>query len=326
MGNLNQNINRFLRKTKLNNYDILPIVGDASDRKYYRLRRGSNSLILMDTSKTIETLKSYLSVGKYLANNKFSVPEIFDVDLENGYVILEDFGNTLDIYLPNNSKDLKNIYYSAVNLIIALSTLKVPPFAEFDKQFFLKELSIFSNWYVPYLDRTFGKEKLDEFEACWNKPLKYLSINDKNHVFVHKDMHCGNLFWLPKRSGVRNLGIIDFQNAKSGSGVYDITSLLYDCRFSIPQSLRNNLLKKYLLSKGWDIENFKTLCDIYIAQRNIKILGNFLQIYRQKDNASYLKFLPSVRSFIQKSLDHPILKDVKVWFAKNNIGLIGNIT
>lgn len=323
MENPSSEITEFLSKTNLIGYDFSPLVGDASDRKYYRLRKDGGSLILMDASKSIDTMKIFLSVREYLSDNKFSVPQIFSVDLNGGYMVLEDFGeHTVDKYLLENHNDQEKLYDTAVDLVSSLSALTSPPFPEFDRQYFLHELSVFTTWYMSYIGESLGDEELAEFNACWNKSLKYLSLNDGSRVFIHKDLHCGNLFWLPARSGVRKLGVIDFQSAKSGSGVYDITSLLYDCRFPLQQGLRSNLLKKYLTTKSWRSENFKNLCDIYIAQRNIKILGNFAQIYQQKENSTYLKFLPNVWKFIQDSLDNPILEDVKAWFIRNNIRLI----
>jgi len=320
MENLSLEIIKFLNKTNLAGYDVSPLAGDASDRIYYRLMHGKHSLILIDSFDTTKTMRKFLNVREYLSDNKFSVPQVFHVDLNNGYMILEDFGdNTLDEYLTQNPKDSEQIYNFAVDLLTSLSTLVDPHFPKFNKQFFLYELSIFTTWYMPFIGKPLENEKLVEFNACWSQCFKYLSINDRRHVFVHKDMHCGNLFWLPGRPGVRNLGMIDFQNAKRGSSIYDFTSLFYDCRLPLPPGLRKKLLNKYISNTGWDIQNFKNIRDIYIAQRNMKILGNFAQIYQQKENATYLKFLPNAWKFICESLENPILEDLKDWFIKNNI-------
>jgi len=320
VGNMLLGTIEFLNKKNLDSYDISPIAGDASDRKYYRLKHGRYSLVLMDSSGTPETMSSFLSVREYLSDNKFSVPQVLHVDLNEGYMVLEDFGdNTLDKYLVQNPKDSEHIYSLAINLVASMSTLEDPPFPEFDEHFFLYELSKFTNWYMPFIGKPLEDEDLVEFNASWSQSLNYLSIYDKKKVFVHKDLHCGNLFWLPEKQGVRKLGVIDFQSAKSGSGVYDIISLLYDCRLPLPQDLRDSLLNKYLSSTGWDIRNAKNICDIFIAQRNIKILGNFTHIYQQKGNAIYLRFLPNVWKFIEESLNNPILEDLKDWFIKNNV-------
>ncbi|NQU83129.1 MAG: phosphotransferase [Parcubacteria group bacterium] len=320
MKNLSLEIIKFLNKANLAGYDVSPLAGDASDRRYYRLRHGKHSLILMDSSSAIETMRKFLSVREYLSDNKFSVPQVFHVDLNNGYMILEDFGdNTLDEYLTQNPKDSEQIYSFAVDLLTSLSTRTAPHLPEFNKQFFLHELSVFTAWYMPFIGKPLEDEELVEFNACWSQYFEYLSISDMMHVFVHKDMHCGNLFWLAERPGTRNLGMIDFQSAKKGSSVYDLTSLFYDCRFPLPQDLRKELLNKYISNTGWDIQNFKNICDIYIAQRNIKILGNFAHICQQKENATYLKFLPNAWKFIRQALENPILKDLKTWFTRNNI-------
>jgi len=320
MKKISLEIIEFLKKYKLLDYEIFPLVNDASDRRYYRLSLGGRSLILMDSSKSIHTLNSFLKVASYLSENKFTVPKVLQADINKGYLILEDLGNdTLDKYLLKNPKSLSTVYRRVVDLVITLSSLPNPAFPEFDNQFFLHELSAFTSWYLPYSSNQLSKKVLADFNICWSKPLEYLALNDLDKVFVHKDMHCGNLLWLPQRSAQKSVGIIDFQSAKSGSFVYDITSLLYDCRFPLSPGIQQNLLDKFLSAKNIDSNVFKNLCDIYIAQRNIKILGNFAYIYKQKNNPAYLKYLPNVWSLIHQSLDNPILKEVKTWFLKNKI-------
>ncbi|OGM10720.1 hypothetical protein A2Z67_01975 [Candidatus Woesebacteria bacterium RBG_13_36_22] len=324
MEDLSLEIKGFLKKAGLVGYDILPLAGDASDRKYYRLKQNKHSLVLMDSSKTIETMNSFVNVRNYLSSNQFSVPEILNVDIDNGFIVLEDFGdNTLDKYLVKNPKDTKKIYKLIVDLVISLNNLNNPPFLEFNKQFFLDELAIFTRWYMPLIDRFIVDNKINRFNSSWDQALEYLLKEDKKQVFVHKDLHCGNLFRLPNRSGVRKLGIIDFQAAKRGSMVYDITSFLYDCRLPLQKDLRDNLIERYMTGNDWNIQKFQNLCDIYIAQRNIKILGNFAYLYKEKGNGKYLNFLPNVWEYVNKSLENPILKEVKTWFKENNIKLFG---
>lgn len=210
------------------------------------------------------------------------------------------------------------IYNRVIDLLVALTSLTNPDFPEFNGAFFLHELSVFIDWYLPYKGILPDKNVLLDFNSSWDKVLTYLLHHDSNHVFVHKDLHCGNIFWLPQRSGLKSIGIIDFQGAKSGSYVY-ITSLLYDCRFMLPQNVRQNLLNIFLSTRGSDPYTFKNLCDIYIAQRNIKILGNFTHIYQLKNDSAYLKYLSNAWTFIYQALENPILIDVKKWMVQNKL-------
>lgn len=301
-------------------YDIVPLDGDASDRTYYRLKRGKHSLIVMDSSRSKKAMKDFLAVGEYLSRCKLSVPQIYHTDTQQGYMILEDLGmNTLSESFTKDPTGIKQIYTSVVELLIFLHSLTHPPLPAFDKQFFLNELSDFLSWYILYADITVGQKEQDTFLSCWNTPLEYLSKHDNATFFVHKDLHCGNLFWLPKREGVRNIGIIDFQNAKKGSASYDITSLLYDCRMTIDENVRKELLNMYITKLGLDPQTFTNICAVYIAQRNIKILGNFAKIHMKKKNDFYLAFLPSVWTYIQHSFNNPLLADVKDWFERMGI-------
>lgn len=319
---LNSKINDFLQNSGLESFQIKPIAGDASSRQYYRLTKNTKTLILMDSSSSQETIQSFFDVREFLEERGYSVPQLIEYDLNKGILILEDLGlETLDLYLRDNAKEHLEIYDAVINLLISFQKLNYVPFPNFDKTFFLQELTYFTDWYMPYIGKTLTESGRKEFNKCWEPSLDYIAEKDNTRVFVHKDLHCGNLFWIPERNGVQRLGVIDFQGGKSGSVSYDITSFLNDCRNPLPYKLRCRLLDNFRSKIGLEKDTFKNICDIYVAQRNIKILGNFTGIYQREGKSTYMKFIPNSWTFIMESFKNPLLQDVKDWFIRHNVNL-----
>jgi len=319
MNKLPGTLSSFLEKSRLHGYGVMPLSGDASERKYYRLKRNSHTLILMDSSK-VNTMDDYLRVDNYLANNNLSVPEVYYSDTEHKYLVLEDFGEyTINQLLDLDTHLQGEIYEKIIDLIVALTGLKESPLPAFDSKFFVSELNFFTDFYLKHIGRTNPGNNTKDFFNSWIKPMNYIYENDPHNIFVHKDFHSANLFWLPRRSGVRKVGLIDFQAAKNGSVTYDITSILYDCRMPLSSKFRNRLLIKFLDQIKLDKATFRNLCDIYIAQRNIKILGNFAYINKYRHDSSYLKFLPSAISYVRRAVNNPLLRDLKSWLYSNKI-------
>lgn len=321
--NLGEQIHSFVDKCGLLSWDIVPIAADASDRRYYRLSKNEQTVILMDSSSDISSLGTFVQIDYFLLKNGLSVPLMIEIDAKKGLAIVEDLGiETIDKYLLNKPLEMESVFASIMNMLDELGKLCDSQVPVFDDNFFFHELSIFTSWYPLYVGRFLGKSDLDEFVAAWSKPLNYLKNYDYGDVFIHKDMHCGNLFWLPDRSGIRNIGLIDFQNAKKGSAVYDLISLLYSNRFPIQDKFREELLKRYISINNWNYENFGNLHDIYLAQRSIKKLGNFTYIFQKKKRREYLKNIPDTWGLITKSFTNPLLSDVSCWFSKNQFNPI----
>lgn len=318
---MNPELLGFIDESNLAGFDVAAIPGDVSNRKYYRLTNGQESRILMDDSSSESgAMKAFVHVRDYLAQNGYSVPGILGQDFDKRYMVLEDLGKeTIGEHLTSTPKDIPEIYHAIIDLLISFNGLTNADLPEFDNQFFIRELSAFIDWYLPYIGKPINETGKESFISSWDEPLNYLSMNDRNVHLVHKDLHCGNLFWLPSRGTIRNIGIIDFQSAKRGSSSYDVTSLLYDCRFPLDPILRETLLGKYRNALGLQSENFRNTCAIFIAQRNIKILGNFARVYKQNGNEKYLRFLPNVWRYINDIIDNPLLGEVNEWMMERGI-------
>ena len=118
----------------------------------------------------------------------------------------------------------------------------------------------------------------------------------------------------------KKLGIIDSQDAIIGNPLYDIASLIDDVRIKLPSQLQNKLLDFYHKNsklKNDHIQKLKNDFDILSVQRNLKILGIFVRLYKRDNKNYYLKFLTYTWILIEKRLQNPVLKNLKLLFYKH---------
>ena len=129
---------------------------------------------------------------------------------------------------------------------------------------------------------------------------------------MHRDFHISNLM-----INKNKLGIIDSQDATIGNPLYDVVSVIDDVRIKLPNKLQNQLLDFYHKNsklKSHHIEKLKNDFDILSVQRNLKILGIFVRLYKRDNKDNYLKFLPYTWALIEKRLQNPALKNLKLLF------------
>jgi aminoglycoside/choline kinase family phosphotransferase len=127
--------------------------------------------------------------------------------------------------------------------------------------------------------------------------------------------------WLPNRSGIARIGLLDFQDAVMGSPAYDVASLLQDARVDVPEAMEVTLLSRYVRARlkdsGFDAPAFARLYATLAAQRASKILGIFARLDQRDGKPHYLRHLPRVWTYLQRALAHPALASLRDWYAAN---------
>jgi N-acetylmuramate 1-kinase len=136
-----------------------------------------------------------------------------------------------------------------------------------------------------------------------------------------RDYHSPNLLWLPDRENVARIGLVDFQDALMGPAAYDVASLLQDARVDIPESLEVALLSRYARARLYDQRfepaAFARLYATLAAQRATKISGIFARLDRRDGKPQYLRHIPRLWRYLQRSLAHPDLAPLRHWYALN---------
>jgi len=312
--------------------ELVALRGDASTRRYYRVLANGRSAMLMDQPLTAEAppcppsatpeqrrdlgynavarlaganCARFIAAANYLRERGLAAPEIYDADVANGFVLLEDFGDELYADALGHGADEGELYRAAIDAIARLHAQPAPhllaadmPLYEYDLHAQLAETDLMTEWFVPLaLGRSALADEQSEHRALWREALT--SARARGSVFVHRDYHAQNLFWLPERHGVARVGMIDFQDALAGNRSYDLISLLEDARRDVAPPLAAAMQQRYIAainahSQVLDEEAFLAEAAVTAAQRNAKIAGIFARLAKRDGKRRYLSFIPRV--------------------------------
>jgi len=293
-----------------------PLTGDASARKYFRLRAENQSAILMDASQVPDSVPPFVRIGSHLRQLGFSAPEILARDSENGLLLLEDFGDATFALLLEKSVETERLFTLATDVLITLHRhpQAIPEnLRAYQPEKMLEDIELFVQWRTPNVTAL----EREDFRAAWRAVLPLAHRVPESLLL--RDYHVANLMLLPAREGIRQAGLLDFQDAYRGPVTYDLVSLLEDARRDVPADLQKKLLTRYLAAfPALDRAAFETSLAILAAQRHTRVLGIFERLARQAGKLDYRRLhSPRVEHLLHKALQHPILADVKIWMDRH---------
>ena len=296
------------------------ISSDASFREFYRIQKNLLSSILIKTNKDkFKNLIVYAAVNKLLIDNKIKAPKLLKEYFKNGMMEIEDLGvhSFLDYikYKKNKFNDYKKLF----KVIFKLQNIKLKNFIRLKKYKIKinsynlaalhKESDLFFQW---YLKNNSNFHFFSKFEDKIKNELNnlYKKLYFQNRCFVHRDFHVSNI--MVKKN---NMGLIDSQDIVKGNLLYDVASLIDDVRVILPVTLKSKLFD-YYLSKTTKIKKTersyaKNDIDILSVQRNLKILGIFVRLYKRDNKSNYLKLLPYTWRLLDLRLKNPIFNNLK---------------
>ncbi|MEE9258249.1 MAG: phosphotransferase [Nitrospinaceae bacterium] len=317
----------------------VPLAGDASDRKYFRVsyensagenRRGSAIVMqLKEPAPDIEP--DFNRMLRFLRKLGSPVPELFYYDTENGLLFLEDCGpETLEDRIRKNPGETREYYLQAVRILVELQHganraigPQCPAFhLRFDVEKLMWEFDFMLKHYVVGLN----KAPLSETDAGEVRkqflPLCE-ELENQEPCFTHRDYHSRNLM----ANGER-LVMLDFQDARMGPCQYDLVSLLKDSYIVLDDGLRKELAETYIRLKEEadgrpiDRENFYRVFDMMSIQRNLKAVGTFAFQSVEKRNDRYLQYIPPTLEYVRRTLaEHPELPQLRETLIKFIPGL-----
>jgi len=274
-----------------------------------------------------EDILPYVAIAQGLRDRNLSAPTILHADLDRGLLVMEDLGNDR-IVEGDPPAPIEARYEAAVDLLVSLHRRKLPerlpvaPHVEYrlpryDMEAFLIEAELLLDWYLVSVDAPARGSVREEFIALWREALE--PAIEAPATWVLRDYHSPNLLWLPDRENVARIGLLDFQDALMGPGAYDVASLLQDARVDVPESLEVALLSRYararLYDQRFDAAVFARLYATLAAQRATKILGIFARLDRRDGKPQYLRHIPRLLRYLQRSLAHPDLAALKDWYS-----------
>lgn len=294
---------------------VSPLAGDASFRRYFRVRDGARRAVLMDAPPPHEDPRPFITMAEWLVEEGLSAPQILARDLDRGLLLIEDFG---DIRLRETAdaepaREMA-LYTGVTDLLVHLHDraplAELPPHG-LDQ--WLGEVDLFTEWYCPALGLDVDREG---WKRVWRDLLTPVADDGLNPVTVLRDYHAENIMLLPDRAGVRALGLLDFQDALVGHPAYDLVSVLQDARRDVAPAVEAAMLARYAAATAQDVA-FERAYWALAAQRNTRILGVFTRLWKRDGKPGYRAFQPRMWGLLERDLAQPGLAALRDWFAVN---------
>ena len=295
--------------------EILPLAGDASFRRYFRVVHGDRSAVLMDAPPEHEDVRPFVAVAEWLAQAGLTAPEILARDLEKGLLLLGDFGNQrLRESLDSEPGRERELYELATDVLVHLHQHEpMPGLPPHGLDQWLEELKLFTDWYCPAVGLDVDAAA---YRAAWLKVLEPVANDGLGPVTVLRDYHAENVMLLDGRKGVSHFGLLDFQDALSGHPAYDMASVLEDARRDVSPDIERAMLDRYIDATGGD-QAFERAYWALAAQRNTRILGVFTRLWKRDNKPHYTQYQPRMWGLLERDLAQPGLEPVRDWFDAN---------
>jgi aminoglycoside/choline kinase family phosphotransferase len=302
-------------KCRLNQFEVLVLAGDASNRKYFRvIAEKKKNFVLMAWEPFQPEKYPFFSVIQHFKKHKVAVPEIIAFDEKLGLVLLEDLGDITLEQVFYNSKvqaDYKVYYDQAIDELLKIhfdSTKDHSPCIAFELDFDIEKLSWELNFTKTNLFEKLLNYRFSQVEAnLYSDSIYQITkiLHEQPKYIQHRDYHSRNLMIKDNR-----IKVIDFQDARMGAIQYDLVSLFKDSYVNFPAELENYYLKTYFAeacNRGYPITSYDEFLIIYnlqAVQRCLKACGSFASFYVIKNDTRYLKYLEPTLVKVQKTMSH----------------------
>ena len=319
-------VNEFLEKNGVS-AQCVQIAGDWAQRQYFRIQKDADkTAILMKCldQNNRDQMRPFVTIANHLRKYGFSTPEIYDVDYEQGFMLLEDLGtNDFDTIIKNNAKQNEELYHLAASVLKDVKRLIPDNEVQLLPDFFETAVGRGHiravNWYMPMI-RSAGNRKgaASDFLKVWEEIESVLPEPEKG--FVHIDFHPGNLVLLPSRKGKAKCGLLDFQGAAYGPAAYDYTNLLKDIRRDVPASIEEDVLQESMAGMGQEQkESFLSWYKFLSIQFHLRIIGQVVKLSLEEGRDDLLSFIPRVSHYLKKELEEPEFAPLKSFFEHEGV-------
>jgi aminoglycoside/choline kinase family phosphotransferase len=286
---------------ELESFELAMASGDASFRRYFRLTQsGMPSRIVMDAPPPQEDCRPFAEMTARLRETGVHAPEILAMDLEQGFMVLEDFGDAT--LLPNLTQESADqLYGSAMTSLLTFQqSAKTDNLPAYDEPMLMREMQLFPDWLLEkHLDLKLSDDSKKMLARTFNALTE--AALEQPKVFVHRDYHSRNLMLLSDN----RLGVIDYQDAVLGPVTYDLVSLLRDCYIAWDDALVSRWCHAYLegaIATGVMNEThrlrFKRWFDWMGVQRHLKASGIFARLNHRDGKPGYLRDIPRTLNYI----------------------------
>lgn len=289
---------------------VVPLTGDASDRRYFRVvpRTGSSYVLAVHAAPFDYATLPFVNVARLLAEMPVPIPHVRGEAADLGVLALDDLGDlTLQARVGAAHGDERlALYRQAISYIEIFQRrgreLERPEFLPYRVAFDVEKLTWEMNFFIKHFlegYRGVGLSAADRAALDAELGRMNVEIAAEPRVLCHRDYHSRNLMLLG-----RQLYVIDFQDARMGPDTYDLVSLLRDSYVDLPDELIDGMLEEYLAMTGrpGQVATFRTRFDLMALQRNLKALGTFGYQMVARGNPVYLQYIPRTLRYVHDNL------------------------
>jgi len=339
-------IREFLVRSGWSEAARTPLNADASTRRYERLRRKTETAMLMD-APPLESLpcppgadederlklgwnaiarlaasrvEAFAAVADYLGHLGLSAPAILEADIPRGIALLEDLGDDLFAEVINRGGNEAALYAAAGDVLAAVHRAPAPPMLPYrggewpilayDHLALSANLDLFVEW-MP--QRDLSMRISEQTRLRWERVRENMigRAEDYPRALILRDTHAENLIWLPRREGLKRVGLLDFQDAVLGWGEWDMSMLLHDARRDVSPAAREAATRAYLEGTGLSRADFEERLAMLGAMNVMRIMGIFARLVTRDKKPKYDLFQPRLRGLLNETLSHPALAETR---------------
>jgi len=291
------------------------LAGDASDRRYLRLHLADRTAVLMDSPPGgADNVLAFVTMARHLRGLGLSAPKVLAKDLADGFLLLEDLGDGLLARLLATNPDREAALYApAVDVLHHLQSVPVPlDLPDLSPADWAQAAGLAVDCYA--FAATFCRPDPEPLLAALAAALA--AHADGPRVLILRDFHAENLLWLPERTGLARVGLLDFQLGQMGQSGYDLVSLLQDARRDVTTATESAMIARFVAATGADARTFAAQYAVLGTQRALRILGVFARLCLTAGKPGYLRLIARVWGQLQRNLLHRALTDVRAECAR----------
>ncbi len=282
-------------------YRFEVVSDDASYRKYYRLILKDKTYIIMDSSMQVESIYPFIDISVRLLKAKVQIPRRYAQNLHDGYLLLEDLGNT-HLFDILNDMSYKLLYMKSIHEILKMQEADTTGLEPYDEDFLMFEMRLMQEW---YLEKYLWVRLSEDEQRDLDKVLELIKdevLSQPQGYFVHRDFHSRNIMF----AGRGKVSVIDYQDARIGAITYDLASLLKDVYIRFDREKILELVIEFKELKGGlqhiSNEQFIRWFDFMSIQRHIKILGIFARLKIRDNKPAYINDIPMTLEYIKETI------------------------
>ncbi len=329
------------------------LIGDASARIYETLHLpGGKTELLMNAPRreigpvlrdgkryaqiahSAEDIAPFIALDRFLEQCGFRVPAIIAHDLADGLALIEHLGD--DRIIDDQGKLVTDRWETAIDGLVVLHRLDIPEsipipgggdhvIPPFDPDAMMIEVELFLDWYLPFRRGSAVPAAVRaRFDDTWKNLIDGLAPVETGLVL--RDYHSPNILWQAGETGIRKIGLIDFQDTMIGPVAYDVASLVQDARVTVPPQFADHLVGRYEAARAkaaqdFDPAGFRRVLAIMQAQRATKILGIFVRLRDRDGKPGYMRHLPRMETYLREALKHPVLHPLHACYTQAGMTL-----